>query len=118
MRFVHEIPSENKGAFFLTILHGLFTTQRISTTRSGPRSLVPVVHDAAAGVGGVILLAARHQPLDRLDILPLALVVQNVSHVLRVDLLLRRARVDAVVGDAERPRRVTDGELRVDLVRL
>ena len=43
----------------------------------------------------IILLRLRDQPLQALDELPLELVVQDVGHVLREDLLSARTSVDA-----------------------
>ena len=63
---------------------------------------LPVV-DATRWIVRVELLCSAHEPLDSLNVLPLGFVVQDVSNVLRGDLLSTGTRMNADHGRTERP---------------
>ena len=63
----------------------------------------------SARVSSVILLTLGQQSLQSLDVLPLRLVIQDVSHVFGEDPLSARPSVNAGIGHTDRPGGVTLG---------
>lgn len=65
-----------------------------------------------------LILVVLHEPLDRGQVLPLHLIVHDMSHILRADPLSPCALVDPHHGQTNRPGRVTDGCGQVHLMCL